>query len=84
MFPGGVFLKLYLDRHRYEPFLTLANLFLYGSPCFAFSTCRFDLFAVRAAAMSVTFGAEEDSAIASTLGEVSINTIILFVHEYIL
>ena len=54
---GGVFLKLYLDRHSGPFFAFLSSIFLWFSPCFTFATCMFDLFALRGAQMSLEFGA---------------------------
>lgn len=53
---GGVFLKLYLDRHNSPPFLQVGAFFQVTSPVFAFSTCMFDMFKAHAVDVSVAAG----------------------------
>jgi hypothetical protein len=60
---GGVFLKLYLDRHTGFPFSWISTIFLWFSPCFTFSTCMFDLFALRARELTLSFGAAAESSL---------------------
>jgi hypothetical protein len=67
---GGVFLKLYLDRHSGPFFGFLTSVFLWFSPCFTFSTCMFDLFALRGAQMSIKFGASVGSPFATSVAAV--------------
>ena len=52
----GVFLKLYLDRHNSEPFITASLVIHSVSPAFAFSTCLFDMFKAHAVEVSVNVG----------------------------
>jgi hypothetical protein len=68
---GGVFLKLYLDRHSGPFFGFLTSIFLWFSPCFTFSTCMFDLFALRGAQMSIKFGASVGSPFATSVAAVN-------------
>lgn len=68
---GGVFLKLYLDRHSGPFFGFLTSVFLWFSPCFTFSTCMFDLFALRGAQMSLKFGASVGSPFATSVAAVN-------------
>ena len=67
---GGVFLKLYLDRHSGPLFSFLSSIFLWLSPCFTFSTCMFDLFALRATQMTLKFGVPMGSQASTNIVEV--------------
>ena len=67
---GGVFLKLYLDRHSGPFFAFLSSIFLWFSPCFTFATCMFDLFALRGAQMSLEFGAAVGAQIRTSIAAV--------------
>lgn len=68
---GGVFLKLYLDRHTGPVFGFITTVFLWFSPCFTFSTCMFDLFALRGTQMALQYGASVGTQIGTSVAAVS-------------
>ena len=68
---GGVFLKLYLDRHSGPVFGFITTVFLWYSPCFTFSTCMFDLFALRGTQMALQYGASVGTQIGTSVAAVS-------------
>ena len=68
---GGVFLKLYLDRHSGPVFGYITTVFLWFSPCFTFSTCMFDLFALRGTQMALQYGASVGTQIGTSVAAVS-------------
>lgn len=43
---GGVVLKIFLDRHQQQPFLTAAAFMYHISPCYAFASVMFELFRI--------------------------------------
>ena len=67
---GGVFLKLFLDRHHNYPYTLIARICMWMSPCFAFSTCMFEMFDVTATEMSVKMGAVVDDEVRASLDKV--------------
>jgi hypothetical protein len=68
---GGVFLKLYLDRHTGPVFGFITTVFLWFSPCFTFSTCMFDLFALRGTQMALQYGASVGAQVGTSVAAVS-------------
>lgn len=61
---NGIFMKLYFDKHMYQPYLMVSDIILSLSPSYAIATCFFELF--RWHAVNMTWSLTASSSIDDT------------------